>query len=174
MSNLEVKKGNCVYKRVSFDRDWPEQYYNQNNRSRQSVRRSVSDDRSYRSGSFPDGSTPIGRRSRYSESDSTVDTSKSRGKRKNLRTTRSDAELVKKDFQAQRKRSHWDLLNDKLNGGGGIDKFSETKNKWGFLQGKVHFVGVIRRIMSRDLIENRKQRLAKQKQDAAQVSWIKG
>lgn len=169
MSNLDVKKGNCVYKRVSFDRDWPEQYYNQNNRSRQSVRRSVSDDRSYRSGSFPDGSTPIGRRSRYSESDSTIDTSQSRGKRKNLRTTRSDAELVKKDFQSQRKRSHWDLLNDKLNGGG-IDKFRETKNKWDFLQGKVHFVGVLRRIMSRDLMENRKQRLAKQKQDAAQVS----
>ncbi|CAC5410326.1 EP400 [Mytilus coruscus] len=169
MSNLEVKKRNCVYKRVSFDRDWPEQYYNQNNRSRRSYRRSFSDDKGYRSGSFPDGSTPISRRSRLSESDSTVDSSQSKGKRRILRTTRSDAELVNKDFLAQRKRSHWDVLNEKLNEGG-IDKSSETKNKWDFLQGKIQFVGVLRHMMSKDLVESRKQRLAKQKQDAAKVS----
>lgn len=176
MSNIDVKKSNAVYKRVSFDGDWPEQCEERKNRFRYNKKRTFSEGspsfRDYRSGQYTN--RRVGSDSKLSENES-VRSGSSTSVRKSriLSHARSNNELFSGNIETNQKyKNHWNnvtrkILNSDLNNG------QRDRNSWEFVQRKIQFVGFVRKVLSRDsLMEGRKQKLAKQKHDAAVVSIL--
>lgn len=172
MSRVDINKKRMVDKRVSFDTDWSRQCDKENNIRKQSRKTTKVGEtyRDQRSESYPGEPLPS-RESSFrtlSDSDSTRTSSRRRPQRA-LRSTKSDADLLTKDYQTRiESRSYWDLLGRKISQGD-IGK-PVIRANWDFLHGKLQLVGVLRKAMTKEaLAETRKQLFAQNKQKTAEV-----